>query len=91
MNWKHNIGDVVRIRTDLKGGVDYEVESGPNSGFNCYMNPSMVKHCGATATIRDFGNFGYKLDIKGQTQDREWDWCDKMLTTPKPFVCYSLL
>lgn len=91
MDWKYNIGDIVRIRTDLKGGVYYKVGSGLHADFNCYMNPSMMKHCGAVAKIKAFGGFGYKLDIQGQTQEREWDWCDEMLTTPKAFTCRSLL
>jgi hypothetical protein len=75
---KFNVGDKVRVRSDLKYGIEYKME---NSDHYNNVIPSMIDLMGKVVTITHATLNGYTLKESG------WNWTDEMFED-KPVTGY---
>lgn len=84
MECRYKVGDKVRVRKDLKTGVEYYMRSGPEIGESFYGCVSeMVEMRGEVLTISivDEDGWGYAVE------ENSWNWVDEMLE-PATDECY---
>ena len=79
-------GDVVIIRSDLKGNRYYPILYGKRKGEGVYCNPDMVQYAGKTFEIIEIEQGVYKLKTISY-----WNWTESMFEDQNECVCTSLL
>ena len=81
MQEKYKIGDIVRVRSDLKGDTRYYYGDANNAYL--FFNSDMKKFCGHVYKITDEvpsyypGYINYRLALGDE--EREWVFSNKML------------
>jgi hypothetical protein len=86
MQEKYKIGDIVRVRSNLKGNTRYYYDGSDNEYL--FFNINMQKFCGHAYKIIDkvssiyFGRVNYRLALGDETC--EWVFSDIML---EPVQC----
>ena len=86
MQEKYKIGDIVKVRSDLKGNTKYYYDGSDNEFV--FFNINMQKFCGHAYKIIDkvssiyFGRVNYRLALGNEEED--WVFSDIML---EPVQC----
>lgn len=65
---KYKVGDLVKVRENLKEGY----------GLSMYVNPEMLKYAGNTYRIKKIADGHYILDLPC-SEYYDWHWTDEML------------
>lgn len=88
MEYKYEIGQLVRVRPDLENGEFYAMASGPEAGKRWRVVSDMMGFAGQLVHIRKYSGTGaYWIE-----EMESCVWTDEMFTTPTAaFYCKSLL
>lgn len=84
----YQVGDVVRIRPDIKSDIRYFMRSGPKSGHEPGGIEDVERYAGQVCTITSHAYGYYSIDY----DNGRWCWSDEMLEPVEDqCVCSSLL
>lgn len=81
---KFQVGDTVRIRTDLVPNREYHSEDDGAGVGGCVFVDAMVEFCGLSAEVTevfnvDWSSVGARYYLDGPPGVSEWWWSDDML------------